>query len=174
MGEKSFKMVLLLQIAAGSCQTAPGFPSHGPHKTAFGIFFYILSCGFFTIVFRKYQIHHCSLWRNQKPQLSGKWANVEQNWVKFGHRGKYSVYEGYCWQLSAWSHSGVTRCISDFRQPCISKIAGRRAKRGEIWSWGWVFSVYSVLSTVKFFRLFWGHLVYWRFSTTLCLDKGMY
>ena len=31
--------------------------------------------------------HHCRLWRNQKPQLSGKRAIIEQNGVKFGTRG---------------------------------------------------------------------------------------
>ncbi len=36
------------------------------------------------LVFRKFQIHHCTLWRNQKPQLSGKREIVEQNGVKFG------------------------------------------------------------------------------------------
>ena len=39
------------------------FLPNGPHKTTFGIF-EILSFWFLAI-FRKFQIHHCSLWRNQ-------------------------------------------------------------------------------------------------------------
>ncbi len=37
--------------------------------------------------FSKFQIHHCTLWRNQEPQLSGEQAIVEQNGVKFGESG---------------------------------------------------------------------------------------
>ena len=48
--------------------------------------FEILSFRFLMIFFRKFQIHQCSLWRNQKPLLSGKRAVVEQNGVKFGPR----------------------------------------------------------------------------------------
>ena len=56
-----------------------------PTKLHFGIF-EILSFRFLTIFFRKFQIHHCSLWTNQKPQLSGKRAIVEQNGVQFWTR----------------------------------------------------------------------------------------
>ena len=42
-----------------------------PPKTTLGIF-KILSFRFLTIFFRKFQIHHCTLWGNQKPQLSGQ------------------------------------------------------------------------------------------------------
>ncbi len=62
------------------------FPPNDPHKITLGIF-EILSFRFLTNYFRKLQIHHCSLWRNQKPQLSGKRAIVEQNGVKFGTHG---------------------------------------------------------------------------------------
>ncbi len=62
------------------------FPPNSAHKTAFGIF-EILSFRFLTIFFRKFQIQHCSLGRNQKPKLCGKRAIVEQNGVKFGTRG---------------------------------------------------------------------------------------
>ncbi len=70
---KAFKLVL-------------NFPLNGPHKTTLGTF-EILSFRLFMICFRKFQIPHCSLWRNQKPQLSGKRAIVEQNGVKFGTCG---------------------------------------------------------------------------------------
>ncbi len=49
-------------------------------KVLFWIF-EILSFRFLTIFFRKFQFYHCSLLRNQKPQLSGKRAIVEQNRV---------------------------------------------------------------------------------------------
>ncbi len=47
--------------------------------------------------------------------VSRKWLVVVENEVKFVPRGEYSVYTGYFWQLSAWGHSVVIRCISDFR-----------------------------------------------------------
>ncbi len=59
------------------------FPPNGSHKTGFGIF-EILSFGLLTIFF---QIHHCNLWRNKKPQMSGKRAIIERNGMKFGTRG---------------------------------------------------------------------------------------
>ncbi len=62
------------------------FPPNGPHRIMFGIFD-ILSFKFLIIFFRKFQIHDCNLWRNQKPQLSGKQVIVEQNGVKFGTHG---------------------------------------------------------------------------------------
>ncbi len=63
------------------------FLPNGPHKTVFEIFD-ILSFRFLIIsFFKKIQIHHCKLWRNQKPQLSGKRAIVEQNGLKFGTCG---------------------------------------------------------------------------------------
>ena len=62
------------------------FSHNGPHKTTLGIF-EILSFRFLTIFFRKFQMHHCNVWRNQKAQLSGKRAMEEQKGVKFGIRG---------------------------------------------------------------------------------------
>ena len=96
--------------------------------------------------------------------VSRKRLAVERNGVKFGP-GEMGVFSVYRVLLTvAWGHSGVIRCISDFWQGCISKMAGRRAKRSEIWVSGWVFSVYRVLLTVKCLRSFWGHLVHFRFS----------
>ncbi len=85
-GSENFKLLLLLQMAAKSFETCPEFPPNGPHKITLGIF-KILSFRFLTIYFRKFQIHHCSLWWSQKLQLSGKQAIIEQNGVKFGTRG---------------------------------------------------------------------------------------
>ena len=69
---KAFKLVLT-------------FPPNGPHKTRFWIFEILRLRLFNDFFFRNFQIHHCTLWRNQKPQLvSGKRAIVEQNGVKFG------------------------------------------------------------------------------------------
>ena len=64
----------------------PNFPPYGPHKTTFGIF-EILSFWFLTNFIWKFQIHHCSLRRNQKPQLSGQRATIEKNGVIFGTHG---------------------------------------------------------------------------------------
>ncbi len=48
----------------------------------------------------------------------------------------FRVYIGYLWLLSVEIQFGVIRCISDFRRPCISETASRRAKRIKIWvSW---------------------------------------
>ncbi len=73
---KYFKTLLLLTIAAESFKLHLNFIPSDPHKTAFGIF-EIVSFRFLTIFVRKFQIHHCTLWRNPKPQLSGKRAIVE-------------------------------------------------------------------------------------------------
>ena len=61
-------------------------PANGPHQTTLGIF-EILSSRFLMIFFAKIQIHHCSLWKYQKPQLSGKQAIVEKKGMKFEARG---------------------------------------------------------------------------------------
>ena len=50
------------------------FPPHGPDKNMFGIF-EAFDFPFFNDFFRKFQIHHCSLW---KFQISGNWAIIEQ------------------------------------------------------------------------------------------------
>ena len=55
---------------------------------------------------------------------------------------------------------------SDFRQACISKMAGRRAKRIKVGPRGWVFSVHRVLLTLKCLRSFWGHWIHFDFRKT--------
>ncbi len=84
---ENFKTLLLLQIAAKSFETCPEYSSQWSSQNYLLGIFEILSLRFLMIFFRKFQIHNCSLWRNQKPQLSGKRAIVEQNGVKFGTRG---------------------------------------------------------------------------------------
>ncbi len=95
-GSKNVK-TLLLQIAAKSFETV--FSSQSSSQNYVWEF-----CNFefliFNIFFLKFQIHHCSLWRNQKTQLSGKWAIVHQNGVKCGTRGYSSTYIGYLWPFS--------------------------------------------------------------------------
>ena len=56
-------------------------PSNGPHKTMFGVF-ESLSLRFSKNVLQKFEIYHCSLWRKQKPQLSGNRAIIEQNIIQ--------------------------------------------------------------------------------------------
>ncbi len=103
------------------------------------------------------EFHHCTIWRYQNLQLSGKRATTERKRVIFGPRGwicsVYKVFLILKWFRSFWSQS----VHSDFRQACISKMAGRRAKRIEIWASRWVFSVHRVLLTLKWLRSFWDH-----------------
>ena len=40
--------------------------------------------------------------------------------------------------------------IFQFRQPCISKTASRRAKLSQIWAWGYFLGAYEVFLTVRF------------------------
>ncbi len=49
--------------------------------------------------------------------------------------GRYLVYTGYFW-LNAQGRSEVIRCNSDYRQPCVLKQVGRRAKWVDIWDSG--------------------------------------
>ena len=65
----------------------------------------------------------------EKP-VSRKQLVIERNRVCLGD--EYSVYTVLLTQVVNVI-LGVIWCISDFRQPCISKTAGRRAKRSEIW-----------------------------------------
>ncbi len=81
-----------------SCKSQPkvfkhllSFPPNEFHKTALGIF-EILSFWFVTIVFRKFQMHHCTLWRNQKPQLSGKERSQSKKEWNLGLVGTSSTY----------------------------------------------------------------------------------
>ncbi len=55
----------------------------------------------------------------------------------------------------------------------LSTASGCRAKRSEIWTSGWVFSLYRVLLTVKWLRPVWGHSVHFWFSTTLLSWKRL-
>ncbi len=97
--------------------------------------------------------------------------NWKPGWIFIVYRVLLRVK--YFWKgRGGWDNSGVIWCISDFKQPCISKIAGHRVKRGEIWALRWVFSVYMVLSKVKWLRSFWDHLVHFQFSTALYLENG--
>ncbi len=53
------------------------FPPNSHHKNTWRIF-EIFSLRALTILFRKFQIHYSSLYRNRKPQLSEKRALVKQ------------------------------------------------------------------------------------------------
>ncbi len=100
-------------------------------KVLFWIF-EILSFRFLT----NFEFHHCSIWGNQKPPLSGKRSTVERNRVKFWPRGwvfsVHRVLSTLQWLRSFWGHS----VHSNFRHACISKTAGRRAKQIKIWASG--------------------------------------
>ncbi len=64
-------------------------------------------------------------------------CNLSSGWVF----SVYSVLSTVKCLRSFWDHW----CISDGQQYCISKMAGRRAKRSEICPKGWVFSAYRIL-----------------------------
>ncbi len=106
----------------------------------------------------------------KKPQLSRKRATIERNRVKFGPREwVFSVHRVLLtlqWLRSFWGHS----VHSDFRQVCISKMAGHSAKLIEIWSSGLVFSVRRVLLTLQWISSFWGHSVHSDFRQA-CISK---
>ena len=66
------------------------FPS-GPHKTTFGIF-EILSFRFLTFFF---QIHHCTLWRNQTTSNIWKTSDRNAKRSEIWDSGSSSIYMGY-------------------------------------------------------------------------------
>ncbi len=114
-GSENFKTLLLLQIAAESFQIFLNFLANGHNKTMFGIF-EIWNFRFLTIFFRKLQIHHCTLQRNQKPQLSGKRAIVEQNvqliyvqLLKLWPIAKFHAQIGQFWKLASISENATHR-----------------------------------------------------------------
>ena len=81
----------------------------------------------------------------------------------------------YFWLVSVQVQFGVIRCISDFYPAgtcCISETANRRAELygPNLISWD-VCSVYRVRLTVTCSSSVWGHLVHFRFSATLYVEK---
>ncbi len=61
------------------------FPPNGDHKKCVGVFGNF-EFPTFNDSFRIFQLHHRSLRKNQKPQIFGKRAVVEQNGLTFGTR----------------------------------------------------------------------------------------
>ena len=107
---KHFKTLLLLQIAAESFQHLSYIFLSMVATKMIGIF-EILSLRVLTIFFPKFHIHHCILWRNQKPELSGKRVITEQKGVEFGTHGSTSTYIGHLWPFRVQGHYfGVIRC----------------------------------------------------------------
>ena len=94
---------------------------------------------------------------------------IEQNAVKFGPQGEYSVYTGSFWQFSAWCHSGAFPTVTNF---VSQKTAGRIAKQSEISASVVNIQYIQKTLTVTCLRSFWGHSVHFRFSTTLYLEDG--
>ncbi len=85
-----------------------------------------------------------------KCMRSWKQLATERNRPKFGSRGKYLVYAQYFQPLYVQGQSEVTRCIYYFRQPCISKKSGHRAKRIKIWAlWVSTFFIQSTFSSLS-------------------------
>ena len=118
----------------------------------------------------KFHVHPCNIEGKQKPQLSWKGATVRWDKVKFGHQGQ--AYNVYVWPLSIQGESEVIRCISDFRQPCISKwLVVCRMAWMKIWISGvsvnWRQGTFD-----SFSRSVWGYSVHFRFSATLYVENG--
>ena len=151
-GSENFKALLLLQIATKRLKTVLNFPPNGPPKNTF-VIFEILSFRFLTIVFffffflenSKFAIVAYGEMKNEKPLLSGKGATVERSGVKFGPRGWIFSVCRVLWTVNCLrplrGHSVYFR-FSHFRKPCISTMAGHKAKRSEIWALGCAYSVY--------------------------------
>ncbi len=98
MGAKISKRYSSYKLQPKVLKLFLNFPPYGPHKSMFGIF-EISSLRFVTNFFRKLQIYHCSLWRNQKPQLSKntsdrrtKRSEIWDSWVLIQHiRGTFGL-----------------------------------------------------------------------------------
>ena len=107
------------------------FLLNGPQKSTVLDFWNV---GF--LIFTNFGISPLYPMEKPKTQLSGKRATVEWNRGRFGPRGRvfsaHRVPLTLQWFRSFWGHS----VHSDFWQVCIWKIAGRRAKRIEIWASG--------------------------------------
>ena len=78
---------LLLQITAKSFQTCEVSSQWSSQNYIWDFWNFEFPNFNDFLFFWKFQIHPCTLWINQKPQLSGKQVIIEQNSVKFGTRG---------------------------------------------------------------------------------------
>ncbi len=117
------------------------FPPNGPHKTTFGIF-EILSFWLLTIFFRKVQVQHCNLSRNQKPQYPGSifWKTSDRRakrseiwdlWVVVTYIGyfgllAFKVILGSLGALTIFRNLGLV--IRDRRKhfECLWELSGER------------------------------------------------
>ena len=95
------------------------FLPYSLHKASFGILKILSLMNF---VFRKFQIHNFMLWRNKKPQLSGRRVLVERNGVKFGIRLEYLRYMGYLWPYTVQCHLGVNLCSCNYSDNTIFNV----------------------------------------------------
>ncbi len=66
---KILKKALLIQMAAESFQTHPKFDLQWSSQNSFFLllFYFLYHFFIFLFFFRKFQIHHCTIWGNQKP-----------------------------------------------------------------------------------------------------------
>ena len=87
MGVKISKRYYSYKLQPKVFKLVLNFPPNGPHKTTLGIFEILSFCFLTFFFFENSKFTHCSLWRNQKPQLCGNRALVEQKGVKYGTRG---------------------------------------------------------------------------------------
>ncbi len=87
-----------------------------------------------------------------------------------GYGGGYSMYTGHFWHIADQAQSQDNRCVSNFRQLCISKMAGRRAKWTKFWASGvsiqCIQCIYGTFDSLVF-KVSRGHAVHFRISVNL-------
>ncbi len=98
--------------------------------------------------------------------LNKGWSQSDNQEQNLGLEGKY-LLRPYFWHSNDYGQSKVIRCISDFRRPCIPKMAGPSVKRSKIWRSDVLTSCTWTLFTMNSSRLVWGHSFHFPFSTGL-------
>ena len=112
----------------------------------FEIFGFFLFCPFNVVINGE--------WQNVRNFENGRsWSKVDWNW------DSGNTYMGYLWPCSVQGHLRVIRCTC-LKMVGVSKMAGGRAKRREIWDYG--ISVLHICGTFDFVGfVVWCHLAHW-------------
>ena len=85
-----------------------------------------------------------------KWPVSQKGLVVERNGVKFMNHAHYLYIYRVIWPCGVQGQFGVIQCTC-LKMACISKRAGHRAKRSEIWdSWTIVINIWGTFELVGF------------------------
>ncbi len=119
-------------------------------KLCFGFFLKFWVSDFSGYFARKLHVRHCNIYGSHYGTViiskrSHRRAERSEIWTLCGG---YQCMQGCFRHLSVQCQSEVIRCISNFRQPCVSKTAGRRANEN-LMPGVQVFTVYGIPRTVK-------------------------